>query len=87
MTWVLAGVAAWLTLAVLVAVLVGRGIRLADRKEAEHRAAGAAEPNFVVDPAPAPRPDAPTASAPPATPRPRVPASEQQPSPRHHDIA
>ena len=87
MTWVLAGVAAWLALAVLVGVLVGRGIRLADRKEAESRAAAAAEPNFVVDPAPAPRPDAPMPSDPPATPWPRVPASEQRPSPRRHDTA
>jgi hypothetical protein len=87
MTWVLAGVAAWLVLAVLVGVLVGRGIRLADRKAAGSRAAAAAEPNFVVDPHPAPRPDAPRPSAPPAAPQPRVPASEQHASPRHHDIA
>jgi hypothetical protein len=83
MIWVLAGVAAWLALAVLVGVVVGRGIRLADRKESENRAEAAA-PNFVVDPSPLPGPDAPL---PGAAPRPRVPASEEHPSPRHRDLA
>jgi hypothetical protein len=86
MTWVLAVAAVWLTLAVLIGVLVGRLIRLADRKESENRAVEAAEPNFVVDPAPVPHADTSRPSAYP-TPQPRVPASEQQPSPRHHDPA
>jgi hypothetical protein len=50
MNWVLLIGAVWLTVAALVGVLIGRGIRLADRKEEEAAAAEAAEPNFVVDP-------------------------------------
>jgi hypothetical protein len=53
MTWVLAIGAAWLVLALLLAVLIGRSVRLADaraRADAELD-----EPNFVVDPATAPR--------------------------------
>jgi hypothetical protein len=46
MTWVLAAGVVWLVVAVLVGVLVGRGIRLADRREAN---TAAAAPNFVVD--------------------------------------
>jgi hypothetical protein len=82
MTWVLAGVAAWLALAVLIGVVVGRGIRLADRKESES-CAETVEPNFVVDPSAQPAPEAPL----PGAPRPRVPSSEEHPSPRHHDLA
>jgi hypothetical protein len=48
MTWVLLIGAVWLTVAVLVGVLIGRSIRLADRKN-EENAAAAAAPNFVVD--------------------------------------
>jgi hypothetical protein len=47
MTWVLLIGVGWLLVALLVGVLIGRGIRLADRKE-ESRADGA-DPNFVVD--------------------------------------
>jgi hypothetical protein len=55
MNWVLAVAAAWFALAGLVAVLIGRSIRLADRKaEADAAKATIAEesPNFVVDAAP-----------------------------------
>jgi hypothetical protein len=55
MNWVLAVASAWFALAVLVAVLIGRSIRLADRKaEADAAKAPIAEdsPNFVVDAAP-----------------------------------
>ena len=48
MTWVLLIGAVWLTVAALVGVLIGRSIRLADRKS-EENAAAAAAPNFVVD--------------------------------------
>jgi hypothetical protein len=47
MTWVLLIGAGWLLVALLVGVLIGRGIRLADRKEAD--GADASDPNFVVD--------------------------------------
>ena len=52
MTWVLAIGAGWLLLATLIAVLIGRSVRLADA----HAAADAVhhEPNFVVDPVTAP---------------------------------
>jgi hypothetical protein len=49
MSWVWVVGAVWLLLGVLIGVLIGRGIRLADRKQAEDLAAQAAEPNFVVD--------------------------------------
>jgi hypothetical protein len=52
MNWVPAVAAAWFALAGLVAVLIGRSIRLADRKaEADAAKAAIAEdsPNFVVD--------------------------------------
>jgi hypothetical protein len=39
-----------MALGVLIAVLIGRGIHLADRKQAEALAAQTADPNFVVDP-------------------------------------
>jgi hypothetical protein len=48
MSWVWVIGAAWLVLGVLLGVLIGRGIRLADRKQAE-TAARDAGPNFVVD--------------------------------------
>jgi hypothetical protein len=81
MTWVLAGVAAWLMLAVIIGVLVGRGIRLADRRQPENRVA---EPNFVVDPAPA-TPDAPLTGTRLPVPRPGT-TSQQTPSGREHDL-
>jgi hypothetical protein len=83
MTWVLAGVAVWLVLAVLVGILVGHSIRIADRKATEN---AAPEANFVVDPAQAPRSATPVSSARPVS-RPRVPASEQWRFPRHDDPA
>src|SRR4051794_29962942 len=51
MSWVLVIGAAWLTVAVLVGVLIGRGIRGADRRELEAASPEVASPNFVVDPA------------------------------------
>jgi hypothetical protein len=53
MTWVLVIGATWLVLAALIAVLIGRSVRLADDRAAENAAAD--EPNFVIDPATAPR--------------------------------
>ena len=53
MTWVLVIGVGWLLLAALVAVVIGRSVRLADAKAAAEAAAD--EPNFVVDPATAPR--------------------------------
>jgi len=53
MTWVLVIGAGWLLLAALVAVVIGRSVRLADAKAAADTAAE--EPNFVVDPATSPR--------------------------------
>ena len=52
MTWVLVIGVGWLLLAALVAVVIGRSVRLADAKAAAE--ASADEPNFVVDPATAP---------------------------------
>jgi hypothetical protein len=52
MTLVLAAAITWLVAAVLIGVLVGRSIRLADVKEARTAAAEAASRNFVVDTAP-----------------------------------
>jgi predicted lipid-binding transport protein (Tim44 family) len=73
MNWVLLIGSAWLAVAVLVGVVIGRGIRLADRKEEEAVAAEAAAPNFVVDsasvaepPAPAGPPDSPADVSAPA---------------------
>src|SRR5687768_2923672 len=53
MTWVLVIGVGWLLLAALLAVVIGRSVRLADAKAAAE--ASADEPNFVVDPATAPR--------------------------------
>jgi hypothetical protein len=53
MTWVLVIGAAWLALALPVAVLIGRSVRLADARARAD--AQLDEPNFVVDPATAPR--------------------------------
>jgi hypothetical protein len=66
MTWVLLIGAVWLSVAAFVGVLIGRGVRLADRKEEEAAAGEAASPNFVVDPlAPAlAGPPVPTGTAP-----------------------
>jgi hypothetical protein len=78
MNWVLLIGAVWLIVAVLVGVLIGRGIRLADRKEEEAAVAEATEPNFVVDP---------DATAPDAiAPRPPVRGSERARSPRESDM-
>ena len=86
MTWVLLIGAVWLTVAALVGVLIGRSIRLADRKSEENAAATAA-PNFVVDLSPPPAaagslmasmPDAPGAAAEPGTSgavRPSIPSA------------
>lgn len=50
MGWVVAAVALWLVLAVLAALLIGRGIRIADEQAAESAAARpSGTPNFVVD--------------------------------------
>jgi hypothetical protein len=48
MSWVIIG-AAWLVLAVLLALLIGRTVRIADAQEAND---AADEPNFVIDPSP-----------------------------------
>jgi hypothetical protein len=50
MSWLWVVGAVWLMLAVLVGVLIGRGIRLADHKKSE----SAPAPNFVVQPGPDP---------------------------------
>jgi hypothetical protein len=75
MNWVLAVAAAWFVVAGLVAVLIGRSVRLADRKaEADAAKATIAEdsPNFVVDAAPPVETDVgvePVAEGRPAEPR------------------
>jgi hypothetical protein len=66
MTWVVLIGVGWLVVALLVGVLIGRGIRLADRKEQDR--ADVTDPNFVVDLAP-PAPTVPE------------PASIESPSP------
>jgi hypothetical protein len=71
MNWVLLIGAVWLAVAALVGVLIGRGIRLADRKQEETAAAEAAAPNFVVDP------EAPAVVQPPATPAPDADATPE----------
>jgi hypothetical protein len=53
MTWVLAIGVGWVLLAALAAVVIGRSVRLADAKASAESSAD--EPNFVVDPATAPR--------------------------------
>jgi hypothetical protein len=78
MSWVWAVGAVWLLLGGLVGVLIGRGIRLADRKQAESTATDAAEPNFVVDPLP---PHAGT----PIPPQPGRPAAENLQPPATFD--
>ena len=50
MSWLWVVGAIWLGLGVLIGVLIGRGVALADRKQREVATAGEA-PNFVVDPA------------------------------------
>jgi hypothetical protein len=50
--WVLGGLVAWCAVALLVGVVVGRGIRLAERREIEAR--GVLIPDFVPGPALAP---------------------------------
>ena len=49
MAWVLAVGAGWVVLGAVLAVVIGRGIRLADRKQQESAVAAA---NVVVDPDP-----------------------------------
>jgi len=51
MTWVLVIGVGWLLLAALVAVVIGRSVRVADARAAEQVVD---EPNFVVDPATVP---------------------------------
>ena len=77
MTWVLVIGVGWVLLAALVAVVIGRSVRLADKKAAAESSAD--EPNFVVDPATAP------GGIPAATvlPFPTVsPEAEAKPAPR-----
>jgi hypothetical protein len=71
MSWVWAIGAVWLLLGGLVGVLIGRGIRIADRRQAESTAIDSAAPNFVVDHASVPDP---TRSIPGQAP---VPAAER----------
>jgi hypothetical protein len=74
MTWVVVIGSGWLLLATLIAMLIGRSVRLADARAA----ADAVQPNFVVDPE---APDAPSG----ATVLPfRTPVSEAAPSPARH---
>ena len=75
MNWVLLIGAVWLAVAALVGVLIGRGIRLADRKEEESAAAEAAAPNFVVDP------DAPAVVERPSTPAQNAAATRESATP------
>jgi hypothetical protein len=81
MSWVWAVGAVWLLLGGLFGVLIGRGVRIADRKHAEAAAAEAAAPNFVVDPA--------TLAVPPAVipVQPSAPVVERNPFPRRPDRA
>jgi len=80
MSWVWAIGVTWLMLGALVGVLIGRGIRLADRKQAESVEAQTDEPNFVVDPAPAHPADAHSADAIPQ--QAGAPSAEHLPSSR-----
>ena len=88
MNWVLLIGAVWLAVAVFVGVLIGRGIRLADRKQAEAFAAEVPAANFVVDvtppvaaeaaePAETPESDALPAPATPDRARHAIPKSRQ----------
>ena len=67
MSWVLILAASWLLIAVLAALLIGKGIRSADESEVvDDRVFDV--PNFVVDlPAAEKRPDAPRAANDPPT--------------------
>jgi hypothetical protein len=91
MGWVVAAAAVWLVLAVLGALLIGRGIRIADEKAAGSAAARpTGAPNFVVDvhaepittggaadpPSPRPTTSRPPAAAPSA--RPTVPRARRR---------
>ncbi|MCW2739617.1 MAG: hypothetical protein JWR45_39 [Blastococcus sp.] len=83
MTWVLTAAVAWIVVAVLLGLLVGRGIRVADHKDAQAVALEAASPNFVVDSLPGAAGPAMTAAPPGARlPTPR-PAAEQPPTRKH----
>lgn len=73
MDWVLLIGVVWLAVAVLVGVLIGRGIRLADRKQKQAFAAEPPAPNFVVDgtpPGEAQAAETPVADAAPTPPTP-----------------
>ncbi|UOY00215.1 hypothetical protein [Blastococcus sp. PRF04-17] len=54
MSWLWVVGAVWVLLGVLIGVLIGRGVRLADLRQAESDRADA--PNVVIDPAPTPTP-------------------------------
>jgi hypothetical protein len=79
MSWVWAIGAAWLVLGALLGVLIGRGIRLADRKQAEATARDAT-PNFVVDP-----PVLPPRTDEPIPPQPGRPTAEDMRTPGKFD--
>lgn len=79
MTWVLAAGAVWLVVAVLAGIAIGRGIRLADRKQADVAALEPLPPNFVVDPQPLPTG---SAGAGPRPPAPRPPTERTSPHQR-----
>jgi hypothetical protein len=81
MTWVLIIVVVWALLGVLAAVLIGRSIAHAERKDARQKADRA--PNFVVD-GPYRFPEIrPSAAAPPSRPRlpPVPPVASRNPEP------
>ena len=79
MTWVLLIGAVWLVAASLVGVLIGRGIRLADRKQEEF--AASAPRNFVVDLTPPGVAEPAVAGAPAAgAPEPPAPESAAEPA-------
>jgi hypothetical protein len=53
MSWVVAAAAGWVLLAVVTALVIGAGIRMAERK-ASHTAFTPGTRNFAVDPTPEP---------------------------------
>jgi hypothetical protein len=73
MTWVLIGVLIWVAVAIPAALLIGRGIRLADAKRSV-AASGVTEANFVATDVPPA--DIPTAYIPPAYEAPEEPAAQ-----------
>jgi hypothetical protein len=78
MAWVLAVSAAWVAIAAFVAIVLGRGIRLADRKQAE---AAAGPQNFVVDEDPTTPPPAADDGTPPEADDTAPPAGPEDPPP------